>query len=299
LSTGVDGMPWTDGRVDDNGDTLVDKNGGTPSDMAGMPWYVMPWNIQADEVPPPTGQHPDIGSYSGTPQEANRAQQDIGPPQDSQHADLVRRVKTLQRKDEVQRRQWWRWCEAMGEGVRDPRRHTSEFLHEFLQALATDNIPKIELRSERARAVMEMNAPNIEGNTLEAIAARIKLNQRQSHDWKKAWWRYCDRFASGVRDPMRHDVAFLLEFLKQNPPDDGGSTTRADGAGDSSVAAVVANTSELAPPIVEDGAGASSVVADNANTFELAPPMANPLDQEKADAHPTSASVQSSLKAFQ
>mmetsp|Transcript_125918 Transcript_125918/g.356111 ORF Transcript_125918/g.356111 Transcript_125918/m.356111 type:complete len:174 (+) Transcript_125918:11-532(+) len=53
-----------------------------------------------------------------------------GPP-----SELVLRVKAAQRQSEDSKQRWWAWCDAHGGGVRDPQRHSAEFLEEFVDGL--------------------------------------------------------------------------------------------------------------------------------------------------------------------
>lgn len=165
------------------------------------------------------------------------------------HGELVRRVKRLQRENESQRVLWWQWCEANGQGVRDPRRHVPKFISDFFHALAANAIPDVPVKCGAGIASVGADASNSLGftsgvhlgfsgqligseaqvpirptavagaaigdSTHEELVARVKDGQRQSLDWKRRWWRYCDQNGSGVRDPRRHEPAFIFQFLQQ------------------------------------------------------------------------------------
>eukprot|EP00401_Gymnodinium_catenatum_P064669 CAMPEP_0117485710 /NCGR_PEP_ID=MMETSP0784-20121206/15104_1 /TAXON_ID=39447 /ORGANISM="" /LENGTH=657 /DNA_ID=CAMNT_0005280303 /DNA_START=32 /DNA_END=2005 /DNA_ORIENTATION=- len=47
---------------------------------------------------------------------------------------------------------------------------------------------------------------------MDALVAAVKAFKRLGDDQKQAWWNYCDRELSGVRDPARHEVATLQRF---------------------------------------------------------------------------------------
>lgn len=47
----------------------------------------------------------------------------------------------------------------------------------------------------------------------DACVQKIKALQRSSEDAKKQWWNFCDSQQGGVRDPTRHTVRVLQEFL--------------------------------------------------------------------------------------
>merc|ERR1719245_1980977 len=49
------------------------------------------------------------------------------------------------------------------------------------------------------------------------LVARIKHGQRYSEAFKEAWIRYCDENANGFKDPTRHSIEFLREFLMMAP----------------------------------------------------------------------------------
>eukprot|EP00411_Alexandrium_monilatum_P027400 CAMPEP_0175384258 /NCGR_PEP_ID=MMETSP0095-20121207/28248_1 /TAXON_ID=311494 /ORGANISM="Alexandrium monilatum, Strain CCMP3105" /LENGTH=344 /DNA_ID=CAMNT_0016682667 /DNA_START=6 /DNA_END=1037 /DNA_ORIENTATION=- len=145
------------------------------------------------------------------------------------HTELVKRVKRLQRDDEVQRQLWWQWCDATGHGVRDPKRHTEQFMLEFFDAVARDEVPNVLLKASARSGASSSTAGGGGGamsRDFQALAAvsedagldelvnRVKEGQRQSTEWKRRWWRHCDQNGNGIRDPRRHEIAFLLEFLQ-------------------------------------------------------------------------------------
>lgn len=47
----------------------------------------------------------------------------------------------------------------------------------------------------------------------EELAAKVKEFQRSGWEAKEAWHSYCDGKGGGVRDPLKHDAAFLRAFL--------------------------------------------------------------------------------------
>lgn len=51
-------------------------------------------------------------------------------------------------------------------------------------------------------------------STLEPLVQRVKFAQKSSEDLKKAWHHMCDTEGGGIRDPARHDAAFLMRFLE-------------------------------------------------------------------------------------
>jgi hypothetical protein len=47
----------------------------------------------------------------------------------------------------------------------------------------------------------------------DTLVAQIKEMQRQQEGAKEQWWAYCDSNGKGKRDPMKHDQAFLANFM--------------------------------------------------------------------------------------
>eukprot|EP00406_Dinophysis_acuminata_P005014 CAMPEP_0179238892 /NCGR_PEP_ID=MMETSP0797-20121207/15184_1 /TAXON_ID=47934 /ORGANISM="Dinophysis acuminata, Strain DAEP01" /LENGTH=386 /DNA_ID=CAMNT_0020946207 /DNA_START=1 /DNA_END=1158 /DNA_ORIENTATION=+ len=198
------------------------------------------------------------------------------------HAVLVRRVKRLQRENDVQRHLWWQWCEANGHGVRDPKRHTSQFIVEFFNALSHNQIPNVSVKTgtdggpigggggsgPAIGPVIGNGAKGlpigaeVEGDAMhEELISRVKEGQRHSLEWKRMWWRHCDQHGGGVRDPRRHESAFILQFLEQHaaevpsapPPTYAGDEAAAHAVGPPLPPA----TGTLSLPLGPGGAGSS------------------------------------------
>lgn len=151
------------------------------------------------------------------------------------HRDLVQRVKRLQREDEAQRQLWWQWCDATGWGIRDPKRHNAQFIMDFFDALARNAVPDVPVKVSSRKtgpggsssgpcgpisidlhglAAVKEDAP------LDQLVNAVKDGQRQSPAWKRRWWQHCDKSGGGIRDPNRHERAFLLQFLREVVMDD-------------------------------------------------------------------------------
>jgi len=47
----------------------------------------------------------------------------------------------------------------------------------------------------------------------DALVSRVKAYQRSGDEQKQTWWTYCDTMLGGKRDPAKHDVATLQEFV--------------------------------------------------------------------------------------
>lgn len=47
----------------------------------------------------------------------------------------------------------------------------------------------------------------------EAFVTEVKNMQRNNHLAKLSWWEYCDTHYGGVRDPNRHEIEVLSDFI--------------------------------------------------------------------------------------
>lgn len=97
---------------------------------------------------------------------------------------------------------WWSWCEATGNGRRDPKLHSLEFLRNFLAAAES-----------RAQGTHESSQMVEQNWWHKELVRRVKEGQRRSDAFKSQWWRYCDSFGGNVRDPGRHHARFIETFL--------------------------------------------------------------------------------------
>lgn len=127
---------------------------------------------------------------------------------EEEHADLVARVKQLQRDGEESKQQWWSFCEAEGySSRRDPNRHTVEFLRRFFQARREGRIPDVR------PSVTPMSEIDVE--THRILVQRVKQAQRSSTEMKDRWVKFCEDYGSGIRDPQRHDTMFIRRFFDE------------------------------------------------------------------------------------
>merc|ERR1712194_485444 len=143
---------------------------------------------------------------------------------------LVEKVKKAQRESPHWKDLWRKFCDSDGGGVYDPMRHENGFSQRYL----TDNNIQVEVANGRS-AVGEIASANARSSglfirpggatpigahatagssTVEPLVQRVKDAQRSSEEFKKAWHKICDADGHGVRDPARHDAAFLLRFLE-------------------------------------------------------------------------------------
>mmetsp|Transcript_9404 Transcript_9404/g.17391 ORF Transcript_9404/g.17391 Transcript_9404/m.17391 type:complete len:238 (-) Transcript_9404:99-812(-) len=126
------------------------------------------------------------------------------------HSELVEQIKRLQRQSHETRMQWWHWCEVYGGGWRDPKRHQVSFLQGFLDAVETNTVPQAAMQLPEGAQTEELW-------WLQELVNAVKEGQRQSPEFKRQWWAFCDRHGSGVRDPGRHRPEFVEHFLAYCP----------------------------------------------------------------------------------
>ena len=136
----------------------------------------------------------------------------IGPVKES----LVTQIKEFQRSSPEMAQVWQDHCAQYGQGSKDPMRHDVAFLHEFMTLHGPAS-----LKRPREPDAYAAQSPQ------ETLIKQIKEGQRMSEDWKAAWWAWCDTYGEGKRDPSRHSVAFLREFLStHDAPSDGRAQKR-------------------------------------------------------------------------
>lgn len=112
-------------------------------------------------------------------------------------ADPVAQIKDMQRHDQTAKEQWYAYCEAYGNNVRDPAKHDHVFIESFITQY--NNGARLEYK---------------EGAVLQQM---IKLGQKKSQHWKAIWEQYCQSKPSSegkpLFDPAKHDSTFLEGFF--------------------------------------------------------------------------------------
>lgn len=126
----------------------------------------------------------------------------LPPAADPVKEKLVGQVKAFQRLGDTQKQQWASWCETHFDGIRDPNRHNTEALQSFVTA---HNLPDS----------LSGAAPNALGQdpVKDQLVAQVKGFQRQGDQEKEVWATYCETYLAGVKDPSRHDVGVLQDFV--------------------------------------------------------------------------------------
>eukprot|EP00930_Biecheleria_cincta_P069076 TRINITY_DN56868_c0_g1_i1.p1 TRINITY_DN56868_c0_g1~~TRINITY_DN56868_c0_g1_i1.p1 ORF type:complete len:308 (-),score=57.57 TRINITY_DN56868_c0_g1_i1:297-1190(-) len=153
----------------------------------------------------------------------------LGSPK---HKSLVASVKRLQRESDDGRHMWWRRCEVVGFGGRDPKRHSVQFIEGFFKALQNGTIPDVGIHTVSMHTDVRIKRLCIEEEDyLEQLVQHVKACQRRTMDWTKRWWKYCETYGGGMRDPRRHQTAFIEKFLSAQSSEEfitDSSALRAD-----------------------------------------------------------------------
>jgi len=107
--------------------------------------------------------------------------------------DLVEVVKTRQRSDPHAKEQWHAFVDLHGNGMRDPAKHTQEFLQGFLDHL-----------SSGVRLAIGQD---------QDLSMSIKALQRKSPSVKHFWGQFCMMVGGGLNDPAKHGGEFHVKFF--------------------------------------------------------------------------------------
>mmetsp|Transcript_36353 Transcript_36353/g.86937 ORF Transcript_36353/g.86937 Transcript_36353/m.86937 type:complete len:129 (-) Transcript_36353:120-506(-) len=73
--------------------------------------------------------------------------------------------------------------------------------------------PAKRQRTDGSNGMMALPPPTSEPGK-DALVQRIKTYQRSGEDAKQGWWAHCDQLLGGVRDPARHDLDMLQQFVE-------------------------------------------------------------------------------------
>lgn len=120
----------------------------------------------------------------------------IAPVPGTSDEDLVTQIKDLQRSDPHAKEQWLAYVDLGGQGVKDPAKHTADFLGAFLAQLQS-GIP----------------VPRAAGEDTACLGEAIKLMQKKSPSFKGVWGQFCQLVGGGRMDPAKHDATFHIKFL--------------------------------------------------------------------------------------
>jgi len=134
------------------------------------------------------------------------------PNADDSAEGLIEQVKNLQKNDKAAKEQWDAFTDLEGKGVRDPKRHTPEFLQAFLTHLSSGG----------------RLAPSPEADLTQAI----KTLQKKCTPFKNVWAQFCAMNGGGMNDPAKHDGNFHMKFFEALSQAAGGGGMAMAGGGD-------------------------------------------------------------------
>lgn len=148
--------------------------------------------------------------------------------QESSWDELVQFVRSSQSGSRRTNELWNDFCDAEGGGTRDPSRHNTAFLREFLASLDGWESKGARKRDrgrdrewEREPAVhLEPKAPKwaeqqqrkSEGEKSD-LTSQVQAALASSRQVQDAWNEFCDTKGCGIRDATRHVASFLQRFL--------------------------------------------------------------------------------------
>merc|ERR1712137_970162 len=116
---------------------------------------------------------------------------------------------------------WWSYSDSYLNGIRDPARHTVEALQEFVDSHSVPNGgTSVGPPAKRQRNEFQPSG----GARKDELVARVKNFQRADTNQKEMWWSYSDSYLNGVRDPARHTVEALQEFVDSHSVPNGGTS---------------------------------------------------------------------------
>lgn len=164
---------------------------------------------------------PRVGPYQGAPAGG-------GSGGVEGKAELVNRIKALQRSGGAAKEAWINFCERQGMVLaghtkHDPNAHSEDFIRAFMA-----HMPGLEGAGAAAQGPSssadvkpggDAAAQSANGSSSEAMKAalvqRVKGLQRSSTDSKQRWVTFCEMRGHRKHDPNVHDAAFLTLFLEE------------------------------------------------------------------------------------
>jgi len=163
----------------------------------------------------------------------------------SRTGDMVGCIKQMQSKSGQFRACWKNYTTLWGTGMHDPSKYDETFMTGFVDYIA--ELANNDMQAHAAAAGVsleqaavagmkrgagefgESGAPAKRAATMSQWAGgaaaggekgglvnKIKSMQRADVTFKEAWWKYCDEWLGGVRDPNRHEEETLQLFLSEH-----------------------------------------------------------------------------------
>jgi len=144
----------------------------------------------------------------------------------SDKAELVEQIKGIQRADADAKQAWWSYCDSQLGGVRDPNRHDVHALQDFLNTYPQYMGLASSASSGRSSGVKRSapswgygyEDPSQMWNYFQqmmggsSMGEFVKMGQRKSANWQKAWQAYCSVYGTGFNDPSKYDESFVAGF---------------------------------------------------------------------------------------
>lgn len=141
---------------------------------------------------------------------------------------LVERVKMAQRQSPLWKEAWHRYCDACPSQpapTRDPAKHLQDFVSRFVAVM---DVVTPQAHVTTSSVVATARPPSRVAGGLQRVASggvhfgagvqlveKVKEAQKLSQENRQLWHQYCDAEGAGVRDPTRHEAAFLQKFLAE------------------------------------------------------------------------------------
>ena len=95
----------------------------------------------------------------------------------NEHDTLVEAVKSHQRSSEIAREGWRHYCGAFADGIRDPQKHSSEFLRSFLEALEAGLLSKFSSHADSLEPrLVRSCCPSLGSNQLELLMPESEIS---------------------------------------------------------------------------------------------------------------------------
>lgn len=137
-------------------------------------------------------------------------------------------VKMGQSKCSLWKDAWQKYCVMYGTGYTDPSKYDDSYIQQFFayvgelasfdldQIAATGSSASSAKRSWSAGsdpAAKRMASGPAFDPEKALLVEQVKVVQKAGQETKELWWKYCDDYLGGMKDPGRHDARVLKEFL--------------------------------------------------------------------------------------
>lgn len=131
--------------------------------------------------------------------------------------------KEGQRKSAGFKQAWAAYCNVFGDGKSDPLKKDLKFLTGFLDHMGQRGAMVLSAHLGGMGMGMDGGDRRMGGrpgakrmrteSAKDGLVNRIKAFQKSGEEQKQLWWDHCDSELGGVRDPNRHDMTTLEDFV--------------------------------------------------------------------------------------